>query len=80
MSLSGCGSAVLEGIGSTTSSDSSWTQPTVTITQSDSPAKKVAIEPRGRAYLFRGIAGLIYSRGMDELARRISRARVQGKR
>ena len=32
VSLSGCGSAVLEGIGSTTSSDSSWTQPTVTIT------------------------------------------------
>jgi hypothetical protein len=61
VSLSGCGSAVLGGISSTTSSDSSWTQPTVTITQSDSPAKKVAIEPRGRAYLFRGIAGLIYS-------------------
>jgi hypothetical protein len=36
-----------------------------------------AAEPRGRAYLFRGIAGLIYSRGMDELARRISRAGVQ---
>jgi LysM repeat protein len=29
--------------------------------------------PRGRAYLFRGIAGLIYSRGMDGLAERIKR-------
>ena len=77
VSLSGCGSAALEGIASTTSSDSSSTQPTVSITQSDTPAKKAAIEPRGRAYLFRGIAGLIYSRGMDELARRISRAGVQ---
>ena len=77
VSLSGCGSAALEGIASTTSSDSSSTQPTVSITQSDSPAKKAAIEPRGRAYLFRGIAGLIYSRGMDELVRRISRAGVQ---
>jgi hypothetical protein len=77
VSLSGCGSAALEGIASTTSSDSSSTQPTVSITQSDTPAKKAAIEPRGRAYLFRGIAGLIYSRGMDELVRRISRAGVQ---
>jgi len=32
--------------------------------------KKIA-EPRGRAYLFRGIAGLIYSRGVDKLAERI---------
>jgi pimeloyl-ACP methyl ester carboxylesterase len=29
------------------------------------------VTPRGRAYLFRGIAGLIYSRGMDKLAERI---------
>jgi hypothetical protein len=34
------------------------------------PAQKVTT-PRGRAYLFRGIAGLIYSRGMDKLAERI---------
>jgi hypothetical protein len=33
-------------------------------------ADKIA-EPQGRAYLFRGIAGLIYSRGMDKLAERI---------
>ena len=32
--------------------------------------------PRGRAYLFRGVAGLIYSRGMDSLADRIRRAGV----
>jgi hypothetical protein len=33
-------------------------------------------EPRGRAYLFRGIAGLIYSRGMDRLAERIKRTGI----
>ena len=31
-------------------------------------------EVRGRAYLFRGVAGLIYSRGIDKLADRIKRA------
>jgi hypothetical protein len=36
----------------------------------------VKLEPRGRAYLFRGIAGLIYSRGMDKLADRIRRTGV----
>jgi hypothetical protein len=30
-------------------------------------------QPRGRAYLFRGVAGLIYSRGIDTLAARIKR-------
>ncbi len=39
--------------------------------------EKVVIEPRGRAYLFRGIAGLIYSRGMDRLADRINRAGIK---
>jgi len=38
--------------------------------------EKVAVEPHGRAYLFRGIAGLIYSRGMDRLAERINRTGV----
>jgi hypothetical protein len=33
-----------------------------------------ANEPRGRAYLFRGVAGLIYSTGLDKLADRINRA------
>ena len=39
-------------------------------------ADKIVLQPHGRAYLFRGIAGLIYSRGMDHLAERISRAGV----
>jgi hypothetical protein len=34
------------------------------------------IEPHGRAYLFRGVAGLIYSRGMDQLAYGINRTGV----
>jgi pimeloyl-ACP methyl ester carboxylesterase len=38
-------------------------------------AEKVT-QPRGRAYLFRGIAGLIYSRGVDKLAQRIKRAGI----
>jgi hypothetical protein len=37
------------------------------------PAEKITA-PRGRVYLFRGIAGLIYSRGMDKLADRIKRS------
>jgi fermentation-respiration switch protein FrsA (DUF1100 family) len=40
-----------------------------------SPQREIA-EPRGRAYLFRGVAGLIYSRGMDSLADRIRHAGV----
>lgn len=32
--------------------------------------------PRGRAYLFRGVAGLIYSRGIDKLAARIRRTGI----
>ena len=31
-------------------------------------------ETRGRAFLFRGVAGLIYSTGLDKLAERINRA------
>ncbi len=67
----------LDRIASISAFNSSATKPTVPVTRSDTPAKKVEIEPRGRAYLFRGIAGLIYSRGMDELAQRINRAGVQ---
>jgi hypothetical protein len=33
-------------------------------------------EPRGRAYLFRGFAGLIFSRGIDWLAERIERTGI----
>jgi fermentation-respiration switch protein FrsA (DUF1100 family) len=40
------------------------------------PPAAVTVEPRGRAYLFRGIAGLIYSRGMDKLAERIQRTGI----
>ena len=36
----------------------------------------VAIEPRGRAYLFRGALGQIFSRGMDRMAENIERAGV----
>jgi pimeloyl-ACP methyl ester carboxylesterase len=40
------------------------------------PSVKQTVEPRGRAYLFRGVAGLIYSRGMDSLTDRIRRAGI----
>jgi hypothetical protein len=40
------------------------------------PSEREIAEPRGRAYLFRGVAGLIYSRGMDSLADRIRHAGV----
>jgi len=36
---------------------------------------KIAVS-HGRAYLFRGVAGLIYSRGMDKLADRIKRTGI----
>jgi hypothetical protein len=46
-------------------------------TQSAQPADKDGVvAPRGRAYLFRGVAGLIYSRGMDSLTDRIRHAGV----
>jgi hypothetical protein len=32
------------------------------------PASNAAPEPRGRAYLFRGFAGMVFSRGTDKLA------------
>ena len=40
------------------------------------PSEREIAEPRGRAYLFRGVAGLIYSGGMDSLADRIRHAGV----
>jgi len=52
-------------------------QPTVVASAADvapqptRPAESEIAAPRGRAYLFRGVAGLIYSRGMDSLADRI---------
>jgi fermentation-respiration switch protein FrsA (DUF1100 family) len=47
------------------------------VAPSAAAADKLNVEPRGRAYLFRGIAGLIYSRGMDRLAERIKRAGLE---
>ncbi len=38
------------------------------------PATEKITAPRGRVYLFRGIAGLIYSRGIDKLADRVKRS------
>ena len=40
------------------------------------PAAEKITQPRGRAYLFRGVAGLIYSRGIDQLAARIKRTGI----
>jgi fermentation-respiration switch protein FrsA (DUF1100 family) len=40
------------------------------------PSPKATLEPHGRAYLFRGVAGLLYSRGMDSLAERIEQAGI----
>src|SRR5262245_35691134 len=41
------------------------------------PAVSVpTVLPRGRVYLFRGALGLIFSRGMDKLAKRIEEAGV----
>jgi hypothetical protein len=48
---------------------------TATRLEPPSAVAKVTIEPRGRAYLFRGMAGLI-DWGMDELAQRINRTGV----
>jgi hypothetical protein len=54
----------------------STTEPAATSIASPPIAVDKVIEPRGRAYLFRGVAGLIYSRGMDQLAYRIDRTGV----
>jgi fermentation-respiration switch protein FrsA (DUF1100 family) len=58
------------------------TRPTAVASAADiapPPARapdKEIVEPRGRAYLFRGVAGLIYSRGMDSLTERIRAAGI----
>lgn len=62
--------------------DAAATRPTTVANAADitpPPARapdKEIVDPRGRAYLFRGVAGLIYSRGMDSLADRIRAAGV----
>jgi pimeloyl-ACP methyl ester carboxylesterase len=40
------------------------------------PAEPSPVLPRGRAYLFRGAMGLIFSRGMDRLTEKIERAGI----
>jgi LysM repeat protein len=40
------------------------------------PSAKETLQPHGRAYLFRGVAGLLYSRGMDSLAERLEHAGI----
>jgi hypothetical protein len=42
-------------------------------------ADKPIVEPRGHVYLYRGVAGLIYSRGIDGLAERIRRAGLKAR-
>lgn len=46
----------------------------VTTAPGEAAPAQSAIKPRGRAYLFRGFAGLIFSLGTDRLAERIERA------
>jgi hypothetical protein len=67
-----------------TSAPSAVAKPVVYADARDTPvqptpppaAATVKVDPHGRAYLFRGIAGLIYSRGMDKLAERIQHAGI----
>ena len=47
---------------------------TITLKQ---PAEQLATKPRGRAYLFRGALGPIFSRGMDRLTERIEHAGIE---
>ncbi|HET8544044.1 MAG TPA: peptidoglycan-binding protein LysM, partial [Pseudolabrys sp.] len=51
------------------------TAPAPTTAPAASPPAATAL-PRGRVYLFRGALGLIFSRGMDKLAKRIEEAGV----
>ena len=46
----------------------------VSATPSPRPNVNAPQEPRGRAYLFRGFAGMMFSRGTDKLADRIKQA------
>jgi len=74
--------ALFAGTSTGRADDGAVTQPTVVASAADiappptRPLDKDIAEPRGRAYLFRGVAGLIYSRGMDGLADRIRAAGV----
>jgi fermentation-respiration switch protein FrsA (DUF1100 family) len=74
--------ALFAGTAAERSADGAVTRPTSVASAADiasPPARepdKDIIEPRGRAYLFRGVAGLIYSRGMDSLVERIRAAGI----
>ena len=52
------------------------TAPAATSAPAASPPAATVL-PRGRVYLFRGALGLIFSRGMDKLAKRIEEAGVK---
>jgi fermentation-respiration switch protein FrsA (DUF1100 family) len=74
--------ALFAGDAAVRADDGAVTRPTIVASAADiapPPARapdKDIVEPRGRAYLFRGVAGLIYSRGMDSLAERIRAAGI----
>ena len=72
MIVSGC---VLCAAPAAGSSANAQTAPTVT-TVPVPPSPTTTAVPRGRVYLFRGALGLIFSRGMDKLAKRIEEAGV----
>ncbi len=59
-----------------TAAEDQRTAPTATVKPVALASSGNTSVARGRAYLFRGIAGLIFSRGMDELAQRINRIGV----
>jgi hypothetical protein len=65
--VSGC---VLYGM---PTADRSANAQTATNTPAGAPSAPTAL-PRGRVYLFRGALGLIFSRGMDKLAKRLEEA------
>lgn len=70
--ISGC---VLCGAPVAGGSANAQTAPAATTAPAASPSAPTAL-PRGRVYLFRGALGLIFSRGMDKLAKRIEEAGV----
>jgi hypothetical protein len=59
------------------SADQPITVADASVATASPPPAETGTQPRGRAYLFRGVAGLIYSRGIDKLAARIRRTGVE---
>gem|GEM_PF-712447 len=70
--ISGC---VLYAAPAAGASANAQAAPAATTAPAASPSAPTAL-PRGRVYLFRGALGLIFSRGMDKLAKRIEEAGV----